>query len=37
MSATEVNSKLQEGKLEVVVQGIPEEAQNKETPTALPR
>ena len=36
MSATEVNNKLQEGKLEVAVQGIPEETQNKETPAALP-
>ena len=37
MSAIEVNNKLQEGKLEVVVQGIPEETQNKETPAALPK
>ena len=37
MSATEINSKLQERKLEVVVQGIPEETQNKETLVALPR
>ena len=37
MSATEVNNKLQEGTLEVAVQGIPEETQNKETPAALPK
>ena len=37
MSAIDVNNRLQEGKLEVVVQGKPEETQNKETPAALPK